>query len=93
MKLVYSWEAVADLARLRDFIAQHNPVAAQRIATELLARIQHLRQFPQQGRSVTLAPDPQALRDAIYGDYVIRYLVDRETIFILRIWHHYEDRP
>ncbi|MGV8843584.1 MAG: type II toxin-antitoxin system RelE/ParE family toxin [Pseudomonas sp.] len=92
MRLVYSEEAVADLVRLRAFIAEKEPLAAARVATELIARIENLRLFPAMGRIVELAPDPKAIRDAIFGKYVIRYAAHTETVVILRIWHHYEDR-
>ena len=92
MKLVFSEESVADLVRLRAFIAEKDPLAAARVAAELIARIENLRLFPTMGRAVELAPDPKAIRDAIFGKYVIRYATHTETIVILRIWHHYEDR-
>ncbi|PKM25608.1 MAG: plasmid stabilization protein [Gammaproteobacteria bacterium HGW-Gammaproteobacteria-13] len=92
MKLVYSEESVADLLRLRAFIAEKDPLAAARIATELIARIESLRLFPTMGRAVELAPDPSVIRDAIFGKYVIRYATHSQTVVILRIWHHYEDR-
>ena len=92
MKLVYSEESVADLVRLRAFIAEKDPLAAARVATELIARIENLRLFPTMGRAVELAPDPKAIRDAVCGKYVIRYAVHAEAVVILRIWHHYEDR-
>lgn len=37
MKLIYTDEAFEDLKRLREFFAIHNPSAAARIATELVA--------------------------------------------------------
>lgn len=92
MKLVYSEQAVEDLVRLRAFIAEKDPHAAARVATELIARIENLRLFPTVGRTVELAPDPKVIRDAIFGKYVIRYTTHTETIVILRIWHHYENR-
>lgn len=92
MRLVYSEEAVADLVRLRAFIAEKDPLAAARVATELIARIESLRLFPAMGRVVGLAPDPKAIRDAIFGKYVIRYTTHTETVVILRLWHHFEDR-
>lgn len=92
MTLVYSEEAVADLLRLRAFIADKDPLAAARVASELITRIEKLRLFPSMGRAVELAPDPEAIRDAIFGKYVIRYTYQPNTIVILRIWHHYEDR-
>ncbi|MDM8350085.1 type II toxin-antitoxin system RelE/ParE family toxin [Pseudomonas sp. sp1636] len=92
MKLVYSEESVADLVRLRAFIAEKDPLAAARVATELIARIENLRLFLTMGRAVELAPDPKVIRDAVFGKYVIRYATHTETVVILRIWHHYEDR-
>lgn len=92
MRLVYSEDAVADLVHLRAFIAEKDPLAAARVATELIARIENLRLFPAMGRTVELAPDPKTIRDAIFGKYVIRYTTHTETVVILRMWHHYEDR-
>ncbi|MFY9821451.1 MAG: type II toxin-antitoxin system RelE/ParE family toxin [Thermoanaerobaculia bacterium] len=93
MRLIYSPEALADLVRLREFIAEKNPAAAQRISKELLDRIEYLKQFPLLGTQVKQAPDPKAIRDFFADRYVVRYLVTEKTIFILRIWHHREDRP
>ena len=92
MKLVYSEESVADLVRLRAFIAEQDPSAAARVAAELIARIENIRLFPEIGRSVALAPDPKILRDAVFGKYIVRYAAHTDAVVILRICHHYEDR-
>ena len=92
MKLVYAAEAVADLVRLRAFIAEKDPPAASRIAEELITRVENLILFPEMGRSVALAPDPKSVRDAIFGKYRVRYSIHTEAVVILRIWHHYENR-
>lgn len=92
MKLVYSDVAIHDLARLRAFIAEHDPASATRVADDLLARVDYLRQFPLLGRMVDAAPEPKVLRDAIFGKYIIRYSTHPEVVVILRVWHHFEDR-
>lgn len=92
MRLAYSENAVADLLRLREFIAEKDPLAAARVATELLSRIESLCLFPEMGRAVELAPNPKVIRDAVFGKYIIRYSAHTETVVILRIWHHNEDR-
>jgi plasmid stabilization system protein ParE len=92
MKLVYSEEAVADLIRLRAFIAEKDPSVAARVAAELIARIENIGLFPQSGRSVELAPEPKAVRDAVFGKYIVRYSVHAQAVVVLRIWHHYESR-
>ncbi|WGG03810.1 type II toxin-antitoxin system RelE/ParE family toxin [Pseudomonas sp. GD03721] len=83
---------MADLVRLREFIAENDPLAAARIAAELLSRIENLGLYPEMGRAVELAPSPKAIRDAVFGKYRVRYSAHTETIVILRIWHHNEDR-
>ncbi|MGH8225913.1 MAG: type II toxin-antitoxin system RelE/ParE family toxin [Gammaproteobacteria bacterium] len=93
MRLIYSEEAVADLVRLRAFIAEHDPTAAARIAAELVTRVEHLCKFPEMGHAVALAPAPESVRDVIFGGYIVRYTTHAEAVVILRIWHHYEDRP
>ena len=92
MKLIYSEQSVKDLKRLRDFIAQHNPNAAQRISQQLLERLGNLVLFPRMGVAVRSAPDPESVRDIILDDTVIRYSCHLETIVVLRMWHHLEER-
>jgi len=90
MKLVYTDVAIEDLKRLRAFIAIHNPSAANRIATELVSKIKLLPDFPQLGTPVLNAPDPDSVRDMVFGKYVVRYSVHTSTLIILRVWHSLE---
>ncbi len=93
MKLVYTVNAVEDLARLREFIEVDNPLVAQRISTELLEGIETLIEHPKIGRPVSKAPDPEIIRDLIRSDYIIRYIFHKDRIAILRIWRHRENEP
>lgn len=90
MTLVYTDEAIADLKRLREFVALHNPSAAGRIATELVSKIELLPDFPRMGAPVELAPVPDSVRDMLFGKYVVRYSVHVSAIIILRVWHELE---
>ena len=90
MRLLYSQEAIDDLIRLRAFIAKNDPTAASRTAADLVARIDSLCNFPEMGRSVSQASEPDSIRDFIFGKYVVRYTVRGTALVILRIWHHFE---
>ncbi len=90
MKLVYVDEAIEDLKRLREFIALHNPLAATRIATELVGKIELLSSFPKTGTPVEMAPVPDSVRDMVFGKYVVRCSVHTSTVITLRIWHGLE---
>jgi plasmid stabilization system protein ParE len=92
---VYSPQALTDLKRLHDFIADKNPIAASRISKRLREGIGQLRQQPRMGRRVNQAPGqlaPEEIRDWVVGPYVVRYLILPEMVVILRIWHGREDR-
>ena len=87
MKLSFTPEAVVDLSRLRAFIESKNPIAAQRIANELLKGIEKLKIFPEIGLKVVRAPQPHLIRDLFVGNYTIRYLIGDNEIYVLRVWH------
>lgn len=87
MKIKYTLESINDLKRLRNFIEEKNPIAAQRIASELLTGIKKLKVFPKIGLPVLRAQDPEIIRDLFIGHYTVRYLISDKVIFILRIWH------
>lgn len=87
MRIRYSPESIDDLIRLRDFIKEKNPAAARRIANELLDGIKKLKLFPRIGLPVTRAADPRFIRDLFISSYVVRYLISKNEIYILRMWH------
>ena len=89
MKLRFSKSAVDDLKRLRQFIAEKNPPAAQRMAEYLVRKINNLCQQPNMGVLVGDKLNPR-LRDLIIRDYKIRYLADDREVLILKIWHQKE---
>ena len=92
MKLSYSREAISDLIRLREFIASKNPDAAQKIAKSIRKGISQLKAYPYLGVEVELAPNPEVIRDLIIGNYIARYLIHQKHIYVLRVWHHKEER-
>ncbi len=92
MNLRFSPEAVDDLARLRNFIEEKNPVAAQRIARDLVVGMEKLKVFPEIGLKVDRAFDPQRIRDLFIGRYTVRYLIGEDEIVILRLWHSKEHK-
>jgi plasmid stabilization system protein ParE len=65
-------EAFADLDDIRDYIAQENPDAADRVISEIFDTIRGLVPFPHQGRLCSdLSSRP--LRFALVREYLIAY--------------------
>jgi len=92
MKITYTPEAINDLIRLRKFIEEKNPQAAQRAAQAIREKIKQLKNFPLIGVGVEEAPDPEMIRALITGNYIVRYLVYSNEVNILRVWHQKERR-
>lgn len=91
MKLLYTPEVITDLRRLREFIAEKNPEAAQKIGPQLVSDILRLEAFPYLGRKVQRAPNPEMVRDLSAGAYIVRYLILDNEIHVLRVWLKRED--
>lgn len=91
MRLLYTPEAIDDLRRLREFIAENNPEAAERIGSELVGGINKLVDLPFLGRKVLKAPNPEMVRDLSVGSYIVRYLLLENELHVLRVWHKRED--
>ncbi len=92
MRISYSPESIEDLSRLRRFIKDKNPRAAKKVANSILRGIRQLKSFPYLGVEVERAPNPEMIRDLFIGKYIARYLVHAKEIYVLRVWHHKENR-
>lgn len=89
MKLQFTEQAVNDIVRLREFIAEKNPKAAKRIGDQLIDHIERLVDQPQLGHVLEALPD---VREWVARDYVVHYLVLEQKLIVLQIWHGKEDR-
>lgn len=52
MKLRYTRQAINDLSRLRQFVAQHNPAAAKCIADQIVSAVEKLKDILYLGMKV-----------------------------------------
>lgn len=44
------------------------------------------------GIAVPQAPQPGVIREMEFDRYIVRYAAQTESVVVLRIWHHLEDR-
>jgi toxin ParE1/3/4 len=93
-KVIWSDEAVADLAAIVRYIAADRPAAAEKFGLAIFAATRQLADFPQAGRVV---PEERnaAVREVIVEPYRVIYEVnaDGQTVDILRVWHAARGRP
>ncbi len=82
-RVIWTREALADLAAIRAYIAQFDPDAAARFAARLIEAGEGLADFPRKGPEI----DDGLRRWSLVRPYAIRYLIDSDAVYILDIVH------
>lgn len=90
--LIWTPAVRADLIRLRGFIDPHNPEAARRAAEAIKEGAKLLIAHPAIGKRVAERQDRELLIPFGHRGYVLRYRLEDQTVFVLRIWHSLEKR-
>ena len=82
-RVVWSDEAIDNLEAIEAYIDQFNPIAARRVGARIIAATESLAGQSERGRSVG-----RGQRElATIWPYLIRYRIDPEAVFIVRIRH------
>jgi plasmid stabilization system protein ParE len=89
LKVEWSELAVADLSRLRDFIAEHDPAAAIRAIRAIRQGIRTIAAFPQAGRTDrALLPEYRIWVVPFGGSgYVVIYRVAGSVVTVMAVRH------
>lgn len=91
MQLQWTSKALADLARLYEFLAPVNRSAAARTVQSLTVAPSNLLGNPRIGEKLEEF-EPREVRRLLVGHYEMRYELQESNIYILRIWHTRENR-
>nr|MBF0223348.1 type II toxin-antitoxin system RelE/ParE family toxin [Desulfobulbaceae bacterium] len=86
MKVIWSPLAIDRTTEIAGYIAQDNSTAATNWVENLFDKVQLLKSSPKSGRIV---PETHRddIRELIYGNYRIIYLIEKEKISVLTIRH------
>ncbi len=92
-QIVWLPEALEDTRRLRHFLEDKNPKAEARAGQVLQDGAKLLASFPEIGQPMNDGTDRRELFLPFgSGNYVLRYITDRQTVVIVRAWHSKEKR-
>ena len=91
MQLAWTHQARADLERLHAFLAPVNPSAAAQAVQALTHAPTILLSNPRMGEQL-FQFEPREVRRILVECYELRYEIQGETIYMLRLWHTREDR-
>ena len=91
MELKWTSKALSDLARLYEFLAMANKLAAARAVQALTQAPTILLTNPRIGEQL-FQFEPREVRRILVGEYEVRYEILDASIYVLRLWHTRENR-
>ncbi len=91
MQLAWTHQARADLERLYAFLAPVNLSAAAQAVQALTHAPTFLLSNSRMGEQLSQF-EPREVRRILVERYELRYEIQGETIYVLRLWHTREDR-
>lgn len=91
-RLVLAPKARADLFDIDSYLAERNPLAAERLLERLIQAMQTITRMPQIGRMCDDLGLPSVRRFVIESHHIF-YVVDKQTIKIVRVIHGRRDVP
>lgn len=83
--------AVRDLEETHAYLSQHSPEAARLFATTILEAAEKLLFYPELGPVAHDLQPPGRYRSLTRGHYRLIYRIDREVIWLLRVWDSRKD--
>lgn len=91
MELKWTSKALSDVVRLYEFLATDHPQAAVRTVQSLTRAPAVLLINPQIGEQL-FEFMPREVRRLLIGQYELRYELQGQTVYLLRLWHTREAR-
>jgi toxin ParE1/3/4 len=92
MRIQWSPLAVERISEIADYIAQDNPLAADKWVRSTFDRVKQVKDFSKSGRYVPEI-NRKDIRELIYGNYRIIYRVGTQTVSILTVKHFKQILP
>ena len=86
MKVQWAPLAMDRIAEIAAYIAQDNPIAAEKWIGDVFARVGQLVRFPNSGRQIPETPRND-IRELIWCNYRIIYRIDARQVSILTVRH------
>lgn len=91
MEIKWTSKALSDLHRLFDFLASVNQQAAAKTVQTLTASSLRITEQPRIGERLDEF-ETREVRRLLVGRYELRYEINNDILYVLRIWHTRERR-
>ena len=88
MQIRWGRAARRDIRGLKEYIARDSPFYARQFCERLVDAVDQLAAHPRMGREVPEAEGtPEEVRELLFRDYRILYLVEADVVHVLAIVH------
>jgi plasmid stabilization system protein ParE len=86
-------EAIQDIDRLRNFLFSKDQESARKVIYIIYNSLKRLETMPEIGRPLVDGTKRRELTIPFgAGAYIIRYVLENNNVYILRVWHGKENR-
>ncbi len=92
MRIQWSPLAVDRVSEIVDYIAQDDPLAADRWVRSVFDRVKQIKDFSKSGRYVPEI-NRKDIRELVYGNYRIIYRIETTVVSILTVRHFKQILP
>ena len=89
MKFTWTQEALNRLIEIEEYISEDSPTRAQKFTNQIIQRAESLKKYAKKGRIVPEFSIPE-LRELIYKNYRIVYIVKNESLEILTVFESHK---
>jgi len=90
MEIIWTKPALGDIEDIKQFIAKDSPYYAEKYTEKIITQTEKLKKFPKIGR-ILPEEKKENLRELIFGNYRIIYLLAENEIVIIAIAHTRRD--
>lgn len=92
MRIRWSPLAVDRVSEIADYIAQDDPLAADRWVRSVFDRVKQIKNFSKSGRYVPEI-NRKDIRELVYGNYRIIYRIETKVVSVLTVRHFKQILP
>ena len=92
MRIQWSPLAIDRVSEIADYIAQDNPLAAEKWVNSVFDRVKQVKDFSRSGRHVPEVKRKD-IRELPFGNYRIIHRIDKKSVSILTVRHYKQILP
>lgn len=84
-EIIWTESAANDLNEIAEYIALSNPMAAAKLVSELVSKVERLEQFPKSGKTLLEIPELD-YREVVVSPCRIFYRLEKTFVYVVHVY-------